>query len=198
VSCRHELTPAGLKYLLQPTPEQVWLLLREYIRVAERTSGAATTPDQLPTILHQYSSCHCSTCAVYVVKRCIFGMQASCCANIVCWSLVLALCCQRGQVVDCVATLCCRQGAGVHAEFPDAAELQACVAALPPCGAHTSGAGHCRTHVAAGPCGDMQAGVQHSTAWSGMMLCSCSMQPAFWTNCSFAHSSALVDMCSRA
>lgn len=38
--CRHELTPEGLKYLLQPTPEQVWLLLRQYIQVAEQTSGA--------------------------------------------------------------------------------------------------------------------------------------------------------------
>jgi hypothetical protein len=37
---RHELTPAGLRYLLQPTHEQVWLLLREYIKAAEQTSGS--------------------------------------------------------------------------------------------------------------------------------------------------------------
>lgn len=36
---RHELTPEGLKYLLQPTPDQVWLLLRQYIQAAEQTSG---------------------------------------------------------------------------------------------------------------------------------------------------------------
>lgn len=38
--CRQELTPEGLKYLLQPTPEQVWVLLRQYIQAAEQTSGA--------------------------------------------------------------------------------------------------------------------------------------------------------------
>lgn len=36
---RHELTPAGLRYLLQPTHEQVWRLLREYIKAAEQASG---------------------------------------------------------------------------------------------------------------------------------------------------------------
>lgn len=37
---RHELTPAGLRYLLQPTHEQVWRLLREYIKAAEQASGS--------------------------------------------------------------------------------------------------------------------------------------------------------------
>lgn len=37
--CRHELTAAGFRYLLKTTNEQVWVLLREYIKTAEQTSG---------------------------------------------------------------------------------------------------------------------------------------------------------------
>lgn len=36
---RHELTAAGFRYLLKSTNEQVWTLLREYIRSAEQASG---------------------------------------------------------------------------------------------------------------------------------------------------------------
>jgi hypothetical protein len=38
---RHELTAQGFRYLLKGTNEQVWILLREYIKTAEHTSGAA-------------------------------------------------------------------------------------------------------------------------------------------------------------
>uniref|UniRef100_A0A383W7J1 RNA polymerase II transcription factor B subunit 2 n=1 Tax=Tetradesmus obliquus TaxID=3088 RepID=A0A383W7J1_TETOB len=36
---RHELTAAGFRFLLKGSHEQVWLLLREYIKSAEATSG---------------------------------------------------------------------------------------------------------------------------------------------------------------
>jgi hypothetical protein len=36
---RHELTALGFRYLLKGTNEQVWILLREYIKTAEQTSG---------------------------------------------------------------------------------------------------------------------------------------------------------------
>jgi hypothetical protein len=38
---RHELTALGFRYLLKGTNEQVWILLREYIKTAEQTSGWA-------------------------------------------------------------------------------------------------------------------------------------------------------------
>ncbi|KAF6260454.1 Tfb2-domain-containing protein [Scenedesmus sp. NREL 46B-D3] len=37
---RHELTAQGFRYLLKGTNEQVWTLLREYIKTAEQTSGS--------------------------------------------------------------------------------------------------------------------------------------------------------------